>query len=246
MIYGEPPYHIDDDTTDRIGIRTLVVSKMWQPSRWPLTLAELDEEAPAPPAVPGGVVFIGRQTRLQRGVLRTVWTFEGVNGDGKSVTFKDRSNSLDYEFQPGFSEVDIALHPNLQKLLDEYDGSAIDGQIYFPPTISGTSGGAGLAGGSGEAEPNPMYGVKDFLRTEGTYHFRYGAVDLNGLNAGVGRIHSGGALPGRPPSYPGRDWLQGPSPYRRRGPIFEITDVFYLSGPGGWPEPVYRNGGGKR
>src|SRR5688500_4018639 len=103
MIYGEPTIKVDDDQTDRIGIRTLVLSRMWQPSRWPLTIEELDGEMPGVPEVPGGMLFVGRQTRRQGGAVRTHWSFEGIDGDGKSVTFRTRGNSLDFQFDPGFS-----------------------------------------------------------------------------------------------------------------------------------------------
>ena len=49
---------------------------------------------------PGSLIMRSMETN---GALRTTWTFEGIGGDGKSVTFKDRTNSPDYSFEPGFS-----------------------------------------------------------------------------------------------------------------------------------------------
>ncbi len=236
MIYGEPGIHIDDDQTDRIGIRTLVLSQMWQPSRWPLTMAELLAETPAAPEVPGGLWFIGRQTRRATGTLRTTWTFEGVDGDGKSVTFKTRGNSPDYRFEPGFAQVDILVHPEIQSMLTAYEGTLIGDQIFWSPTLSGGVA-TGLGGGQ-SGQLNPMFGVKDWFRLEGTYIYRYVATDLAGVKSGVGRIHKGG-LPGEAPNYTDRDWLKAPSPWRRRGPVFDIQEIYWLSGPGGWPQPVY-------
>ena len=69
MIYGTPGIHIEDDVTDRIGIRTLVLAQMWQASTWPLSMAELDAETPAAPEVPGGLLLMGRQTRRFGGGL---------------------------------------------------------------------------------------------------------------------------------------------------------------------------------
>ena len=143
MIYGDPQIHIDDDHTDRIGIRTLVLSQLWQPSRWPLSLAELDDEKPDVPEVPGGLIFIGEQTRRTPGALRTTWTFEGINGDGKSVTFKDRTNSPDYSFEPGFSQVSIIKHPAWQYLEKTYGGQVIDGQVIWPEYISSSGAASG-------------------------------------------------------------------------------------------------------
>jgi len=260
MIYGDPPFHVDDDQTDKIGIRTLVMSKLWQPSRWPLSMLELANETPEPPEMAAGLLLVGRQTRKQGGALRTQWTFEGVDGDGKSVTFRTRANTIDFGFDPGFAQVSIQLHPQFQELLEKFGGSVLDAEVIWPPTVAGggsnrsglstntgnSQGGGsvaslGLGAGQGtEEKPNPMYGITEFLRHEGTYHCRYAATSMGGPStAGVGQIHRSGSLPGEAPSFPGRDWLKAPPPYRRRGPVFDITEVYWLSGPGGWPKPVY-------
>ena len=94
MIYGKPQLLIDSDSSDKIGIRTLIASMMWQPSQEGLSLAEIDAQRPGVPSVSGGVLLVGNETRRNGGAYKTSWTFEGIDGDGKSVTFKDRSNSL--------------------------------------------------------------------------------------------------------------------------------------------------------
>jgi len=241
MIYGTPAFRLDHDSTDLIGIRTLAMSKLWQPSRWPLTDAELAGEKPEPPEMGGGMILKNSTTQPRGGGLRTAWTYEGVNGDGKSVTFKTRANTLDYGFQPGFAQVDLKLHPRFQELLDTYGGQLDGGDLYWPPTYvpGGTTGGGVGRGGAGAKEKtNPMFGRQEFLRVEGTYTCRYAAFTLAGLARGVEQIHKSG-LPGKAPSYKDRDWLKAPSPYERRGPVYEITEIYWLSGPGGWPGPIY-------
>jgi hypothetical protein len=54
---------------------------------------------------------------------------------------------------------------------------------------------------------------------------------------------SAAALPGQPDFdlSDGRNFLVAPTPWQRHGPAFEILLQFWLSGPGGWPEPVYRS-----
>lgn len=84
-----------------------------------------------------------------------------------------------------------------------------------------------------------MAGVKDFLSIEGTYWFRYAAFDLSTAGVGLQRIFSSGALPGQAPRFEGRNWLKAGSPYLRRGPVFDITEIYWLSNDGGWPEAVY-------
>ena len=245
MIYGTPQIHIDDDQTDRIGIRTLVLSQIWQPSRWPLSLAELDGEKPGVPSVPGGVMFIGEQTRRMGGVLRTTWTFEGINGDGKSVTFKDRTNSIDYSFEPGFSQVPITKHPYWNNLNSKFGAQVTDGQVSWPDSVPST-GSSGPVVSDSQGKANPMFGQDDFFRMEGTYSFRYAATTLGAALTGIGKITA--SLPGRPPTFPGRNWLKAPSPWRRRGPVLEITEIYWLSGEGGWTAEIYsdkeKNGSG--
>lgn len=243
MIYGTPQFHNVHDVTDRIGIRTLIISKMWQTSRWPLTIAEQDAERPVRPEVPGGMLYIGEQTQDIKGGYRTLWTFEGVNGDGKSVTFKQRTNSLDYEFQPGFEQADIRKHPKIQELMEKY-GGVLDPsslQIIWPITNdSGNTTTRGLGGGasSGSEDRNPMFGRNEFLQLTGIYTFRYASFSPPSL-AMTNKILKSGALPGSPPAVGDLNWLAAPPPYKRVGMVFDITEIYWLSGPGGWPVPIY-------
>lgn len=246
MIYGSIPFHIDDDRTDIVGIRTITYSKIWQPSRWPLSIPELDAETPEPPEINAAMeLVLGPVTSRINGGLRSAWTFRGVRGDGKGVTFKTRDTSTDYQFDPGFAQVPMAMHPDLAKLLDAYGGTVVDGQIFWPQDMPAASGSGGLSGGSNkssEKKKNPMFGQEHFLRLEGTYTHRYVSPSLAAAEAGVGRIFQSGALPGRAPTYSDRDWLKAPAPYRSLGKmLYEITEIYWLSGVGGWPRPVYGN-----
>lgn len=244
MIYGTPIIHVDDDRTDRIGIRTLIMSQLWQASRWPLGQDELDAESPPPPAVPGGVIFIGQQTRRQRGSMRTTWTFEGINGNGKSVTFKGRTNSLDYQFEPGFSDKSLLLLPNIKTKMDQFGGYVIDGRLVWPPEIPETNTGSGMKKQDKAGKVNPFFGRETYLSMEGTYHFRYADTTYGQAFSGVRHIFKTGSLPGDPPTGIGdRDWLKAPPKVIRRGPVFDITEVYWLSEVGGWPEELYGTGG---
>jgi hypothetical protein len=247
MLYGTPKWDVGDDSTDRIGIRTLTISKFWQASQWgPNTVdPQLDKNFPSPPPVSAGVVLIGQQTRRNGGGFRTFWTFEGVNGDGRSVTFKGRTNSLDFLFDPGFSQVSIQLLPNFAALLAQYGGQVTGDSVLWPPTVpSGQSTTPGFnMDQSGSGKTNPMFGQQDWLRLEGTYSFRYASFTPP-TNANVGTILNGN-LPGVTPEAPGgRNWLMAPTPWKRRGPVYDITEIYWLSGPGGWPTPIYGGGSG--
>lgn len=238
MIYGDPPIKIEDDSTDRIGIRTLVLSKLWQPSRWPLTIPELDAEKPEIPAVAGGLWFIGEQTRRVGGALRTFWTFEGIAGDGKNVTFKGRRNSPDYSFEAGFAQVSIVKQKYWKELKAAWGGQVLDGQVTWPEVVpKGGGGNSGAVKSKSEGQPNPMFGHDDFFRMEGTYSFRYAAFAYTVPPDAVGRIAK--SLPGVPPTFSDRNWLFAAAPFQRRGPVLEITEIYWLSGAGGWPPQIY-------
>jgi hypothetical protein len=84
-----------------------------------------------------------------------------------------------------------------------------------------------------------MFGVQDWFRMEGTYRFRYASNDVPDFSR-AGTIIQTADLPGKPPTTIGdRNWLFVPPPYRRRGVILDITEMYWLSGPGGWPLPIY-------
>ena len=66
-IYGTPALNILDDQTDRIGIRTMVLALIWQPSRWPMSIGEYDAERPAPPAMGGDWNFMATRRGAMAG-----------------------------------------------------------------------------------------------------------------------------------------------------------------------------------
>jgi len=235
-LYGKPTLHVEDDTTDRIGIRTLVLAQIWQPPTQNASVLDLDAAEPPPPPIPGGLWLIGRQRKPIRGGFKTFWTYEGINGDGKDVTFKDRSNSPDYSFEPGFAQCSIIMHPSFDQLASTFNGQVLDGQVVWPQWLpGGTENGAVKDDSDGKV--NPMFGRQDFYSMQGTYHFRYASLTLGQSQNGIGQI--AGALPGQPPSFPDRNWLKAPAPWQRRGPVIDITEVYWLSDQGGWPKEIY-------
>jgi len=253
-IYGTPQLLCDGDTTDKIGIRKLVLSIMWQPVGNNLNQTQIDAQKPGVPTVSGGTLLVGTQTRRSAGAYKTTWTFEGIEGDGKTVTFQDRTNSLDYNFEPGLSQVSIKLWRGLsgndsnayQNLLTQYQGTADinSDQIIWQPTLSGNATSIGLAGPGNTDTLNPMFGVQDWFRMEGNYTYRYASLNIpSSLLAGSGLVASN--LPGQPPpAQDGRNWLKVPPLWRRRGLIFDISETYWLSGIGGWPAPIYGTGQG--
>lgn len=245
-IYGNLPIRTEHDSYDRIGIRSLVLSKLWQASRPYMTDEELAGERPAEPKVGPLMMVTYAETVAEKGGLRTRWKFEGVDGDRSAIKFKDRSNSIDYGFDGSFSQIAVEQIPGLQAKIDEFGGiiNPSNQTVRWPATYTaGSQSSSGFSQGQGQEQPNPMFGITDFLRMEGVYTFRYATLDISGLLEGVGKI--AGSLPGSPPpTVDGRNWLKAAPIYRRRGFIFDVSEPYWLSGPGGWPTPIYGWSGG--
>jgi hypothetical protein len=212
---------------------------------------ELDSQKPSPPPVPGGVLLMGEQTLKERGRFATIWTFQGINGDGKGVTFKDRSSSIDYGFDPGFAQVAIQAHRDFLKMMERFQGfPSNDGTtVIWPPELEDQAGssGSGLSlGKRKESTLNPVYGIQSHFEMEGIYRHRYAERRVPAhLFRGVGFIAD--KLPGEAPDLKDlggetRNWLKAPPSYSRKGVVFDITEYYWLSRRGGWPEPVYREG----
>ena len=245
--YGQFLLHLADAQTDLVGIRTIVRQQTWVASRSGMSQEELDAEEPAPPAMPGGMMLVGAQTRRRGGGLVTAWTWRGVRGDGKSVTFKERHNSFDSRFDPGFEQVPIQHHPDFISLRDDYGGFVDGNDVIWSPTLaSGSSGVRGLGGANatGSEELNPMFGRQDYFSLTGTYTHRYVSFTLDQAAERIRQIHSTGQLPGRLARTlrlpTGLNWLKAPSQFIDLGFVYEVVETYWLSPEGGWPEVLYR------
>jgi hypothetical protein len=252
MIYGTPNAHPTHDSTDLIGVRTLILRQYWTSATSNPNQLEIDAQTPEIPVVPGGVLLMGQQTLKGKGNYATYWTFQGINGNGKGVTFKSRGKSLDYGFEPGFSQLPIQQHPDFNTpdtgLLAEYEGyPSTDGtSVVWPAELSGTASNTSpllLPEKKTTSGFNPMYGVQAYFEMEGVYRYRYAELSLpQGINSGVGRITVD--IPGTPPPLEdGRNFLKAPPAWSIKGAIYDITEFFWLSRRGGWPDPVYGSGG---
>jgi len=245
MIYGTSNVHQVRDVTDIIGIRTLILRKFWPATSESPSISDLEAMKPPIPAVPGGLSLMGEQVMKEKGRYASLWTFQGVNGDGRSVTFKTRGNSIDYGFDPGFSQVPIQMHRDFVKMKDRFGGyPSNDGTtVIWPPELTETGGSSPLNTGPQQpAQTNPVYGIQAYFEMDGVYRYRYAEKTLpRDLQNGVGFIAN------KPPGEPGeltegRNWLKAPTAFQRKGFIFDITEYYWLSRRGGWPEPVYLKG----
>lgn len=238
-VYGQFALRVTSDAIDKVGIRHLVMVQKWTTPRSGMSALEIMAARPAAPEAPAWMGLVGIETLPAPGCLETRWTYEGASGSG----LKDRTNSVDYAFEPSYQQVDIAQHPNLAALLVKFAGwTNPDGSVQWSQTLAQTAAGKnGLASGSQNGTvANPLFGVKGYFQMEGTYTYRYAEFNLpHDLYSDVGTPRDSAELPGDVPYFKGRNWLKIPPRYRRRGPVFDITESYWLSGPGGWPGPIY-------
>jgi hypothetical protein len=254
MIYGNPIVHVDDDQTDKIGIRTLVASIIWQLSDAEIDTEDLSGEVPEAPAVSEDeLLLVGIQTRRQGGgIYKTTWTWEGVDSKG-GMPLKGRDDTFDFGFDPQLSQVSLKLWRGVKEddshafddLLTQFQGypDPDSDQIIWPAQIAASTAKTGLSSSSLPAGTlNPMFGLQDFFRLEGTYKVRYAALNLpENLYEFAGLVTTD--LPGNPPKIgQGRNWLKVPPKWKRRGLVHEIFETYWLSGIGGWPLPIYGDG----
>lgn len=240
-VVGRHIVRTEDDRTDRIGVRTLILSRRWQASTDELSRDQLDAEAPPTPAAPKRMELIGSQRRPDGGGLREYWTYAGL--DPREDRVKRYGKSNDFDFQRSWEQLSLLQHRKITKLLSDYSGSVLDGQIVWPPTVGGGQDrrtiGIGDAGTNDAGETNPMFGHQTFFNFSGAYSYRYVADNLNGLTQNV-RLVKAGNLPGAAPSFGDRDYLIGPEDYQHFAGHFIVELLALLSPIGGWNKPIYR------
>jgi len=237
-IYGNPTAKIVSDLTNKTGVRTIVYSRLWIPSKAGLSPGERAKERPTPPDVSPLLAYTGEvKDTLRDGYYESQWTAEGGEGS-------PRESSNSQSFEPRFEERSLALHPNWVNMARKYLGSVNDGgQINWNRSLSGADTAKfGLKPNSGsKADPNPMYGRQTYYAlTGGVYSFRYSqSTKPTNLYADIQKIVATAALPGRPPGMPNRNWLKIQPKETLRGTLWEIEEIFWLSDEGGWPTQIY-------
>lgn len=205
-------------------------------------LADTLEDCLLPVQPPLGLRETGRTWRHEEAGLYAVdITFEGTSRAGNTSSPSD--DEITYEARSTFREEPIEAHPQIQKLLKDFNGNldTATGKITFPATLSGTSGTNALAGENGVAEekPNPMAGVEKYMSLDIVWSKKYVSRSKPSF-AMVGRVIS--RPPGGAPSIPKRDaWLVMPPNYTRRGNVYDIQEEWQLL-PEGTPKEVYNLG----
>jgi hypothetical protein len=154
-----------------------------------------------------------------------------------------------YEMVISMQEQPIETHPRFVSHLAGTSAVPRNGAIFMDPstgTVS-TSNARGvferfapvLTGGG----KNPKGGLESFLAPTVTYRENY-VSGGSPSSAGFGRVTS--SVPGFAGFSGGRNWLNMGFTYQRRGSpsggsnvVYEISNEWLLSGPGGWDSDIY-------
>lgn len=150
-----------------------------------------------------------------------------------------------WSFDTSFQEERIEAHPDWPLIKSIYAGTVVDGEAKFDeflPQSAGRNRRIGLGGSQGEQRKNPMFGQKTYLRFGAIAIRRYISPEINEFFRGVGKVFGG--LPGGfAPDLiieDDRNWLKMDPKVEPVGPLWDGTERYLLSAPGGWPEGLHK------
>jgi hypothetical protein len=191
------------------------------------------------------------------------WSDDGeVQGVGLKVEVTYEGGSPDnqpdsYEFDSSFREETIIAHPLWSSQFKPIFKGKYDTEnktITFPEFLGEYKKGLGLPDGSsnslaGQKDSNgrekngqlknPLFGVETFLSLASIFRHTYVRDSVSAsIFERIGTIRK--SLPGGFPTPSGHDWLIMPPKMSQRGSIYQITEEYMMSQPGGWPEAVYK------
>jgi hypothetical protein len=156
-------------------------------------------------------------------------TYEGQAEESAAggASYADREGKV-YEWSPTFEQTDIAKHPRIAQLLQDYEGEADEnGNIIWPQTLGG-EGGEGLGEDSAETV-NPMFGVNEFLSLGGVWSETSLQGDIpEDVFSSIGGINS--SVPGGLVAPDNRFWLTMPPIIVEHGNRWKVTRRWMLSG----------------
>ena len=239
MIYGNPKPRLDGVSFDRSGLAKLSTSRPWQPSRTGLSIRELLAEIPLGQEV-SGLEIIGSETRLENGVLRSSWNYEGPG----SAT-PENPATVESGFEPEWAERSLLLHPNWFKFEKDYGGYVDQGtgRIIWPEWMPNNGYSGGLSGGKGDAwKSNPMYGRQTYEDlVGGIWSYAYITNSLEKALSRIGDIFEASEVPGEAPNFPNRNYLKPAPKYDKIGAGYKVIERYKLSDVGGWLAKIYKN-----
>lgn len=181
-----------------------------------------------------GLIEVGRSwTDIEGAGLQVDVEYEGVVGNPE-----DKESTYDYD--SSFKEETLLAHPLWHKIKEFYKGryDKEEKRIEFDEFLStGTTGLGGNPDGTGRK--NPMFGLETFLSLASVFRHTYlRTVVPPSIFNEIGTIKD--SLPGGFPTPTGRDWIVMPPKISQRGGVYQITEEWMLSQPGGWPANVYK------
>lgn len=212
---------------DRTGISTFSVP-------WFVDAADFASLANfEPPDPPLGLPIVNRSAEQETdGTWKLMITYEGVAIGDQLV---DETFDLDYSS----AEDPIETFSQILALRAKYKG-ALDDQnhVIWAPQI---------ADKSGNKVRNPMYGVETYLnpgaiwrRTRALRDFDATALSALGkIDEPQGGVANKNYQANPPQIQDGRNWLKRALKATWRGNIWQFSEEWMLSGPGGWVPDIY-------
>jgi hypothetical protein len=147
-------------------------------------------------------------------------------------------------FYPSFKEAKLPTHPNFQALLTKYHGTydPTTGVIIWQAGLD-AAGGGGFPGGNSSAQsnPNPLFGQDSFVEVAAVYRSqRIRQEPPSDVLDRLGKIVEKLPEDVQVATPSDRNWILMPSPFVKRGELYEDSVEMLLSPPGRkWTEDIY-------
>lgn len=186
----------------------------------------LPEEAPAG-LIENQPRTFTRDESGDQGGFRVEVTLEGVTDPEK-----EQPELIEFTLESAHEELPIEMHPKIETVKAVYEGRPSENdenRLSFPPTITDDSG---------QQRKNPMAGVDSWFNPGLVWTIRYTSKKFPAdLTRRLGKISQ---PPGDPPELSGnRNWLHARARATWRGNVWEITESWQISYPGGWVPEMY-------
>ena len=198
-------------------------------------------DIPKTPEAAGSLALTGITANYREGIARIDYYFQG-----------ERDSSIQSDLvmavEGSLSNDPITSHPKIGGLMQNYSAGMRSGKVLWKQYLNSGGANGTDTNGNSVSNVNPFSNVDSYLNAEMTYTVTksFGFSSLPSLQIGqVGKIaHQPifGNLPQLPTNYP-NGWLYAGFAIQQQGSVYQVTLNYLKSGPGGWFDEIYGQGG---
>lgn len=188
-------------------------------------------EAEIPLSFRGLIYQKSEKAQQEDGTFIITATYEGVlasvDGGGNGGINTDRDPNAVYEWSPSFEQTSITKHPDIEYLLERYNGTVDEASdsVIWPKELTYDAG-----DGQSETRRNPMFGVTNYLSPGGIWSETKVQSSLpQDVFSSIGTVLQTDPPGGISAPY-NRFWLVMPPEISEQGDQWKVTRRWMLSG----------------